>query len=64
MFGQQRMIRCKKCKRLFSNYADDCPECHTRTRRGWYGIIIPIVCVILAIAAIALAIHFLNHRPQ
>ena len=64
MFAKPKMIRCKRCKRPFSDYADECPECHTKTPRGWIGIIVPALCVILAIAAIALAVHFLNNRPQ
>ena len=51
MFTQPRMIRCKRCKRVFSDYADHCPECHTKSPRGWVGFIVPILCVLIAIAA-------------
>ena len=64
MFTQPRIIRCKKCKRVFSDYADHCPECHAKTPRGWIGVIIPLLCVVIAIAAIALTIYFLNNRPE
>lgn len=63
MYTHPRIIRCKKCKRLFSDYADHCPECETKTPRGWLGTMMPIVCVLLAIAAIAWTIYFLANRP-
>jgi hypothetical protein len=63
MFTQPRMIRCKKCKRVFSDYADRCPECHAKTPRGWIGIIVPILCVMIAIGAIVLALYFLSNSP-
>ena len=63
MFTKPKIIRCKKCKRVFSDYADNCPECHAKTPRGWIGIAIPIICVVLAIAVLALTIYFLTSRP-
>ena len=63
MFTQPRIIRCKRCKRVFSDYADHCPECHAKTPRGWIGLIIPVLCVVIAIAVIALTIYFLTNWP-
>ena len=63
MYTQPRIIRCKKCKRLFSDYADHCPECETKTPRGWLGAVMPIVCVLLAIAVIAWTIYSLAQSP-
>ena len=63
MYTQPRIIRCKKCKRLFSDYADHCPECKTKTPRGWLGTVMPIVCVLLAIAVIAWTIYSLAQSP-
>ena len=64
MFTQPRIIRCKKCKRVFSDYADHCPECHAKTPRGWIAVVIPILCVVIAIGVIALTIYFLTNRPE
>ena len=64
MFTQPRIIRCKKCKRVFSDYADHCPECHAKTPRGWIAFIIPILCVVIAIAVIALTIYFVANWPE
>ena len=64
MFSQPKIIRCKKCKRPFSNIADHCPECHTKTPRGWLAIIIPVVCVVAAIAVLGLTLYFLSNTPQ
>ncbi|MEO6785198.1 MAG: hypothetical protein ABI318_03605 [Chthoniobacteraceae bacterium] len=63
MFSTPKVIRCRNCKRLFSNFADECPECHTRTTRGWIGIVVPAVCVVVAIIALAWTIHMLANRP-
>ena len=63
MYTQPRIIRCRKCKRLFSDYADHCPECETKTPRGWFSAVLPTVCVLLALAVIAWTIHFLSNRP-
>ncbi len=63
MFTQPRIIRCKKCKRVFSDYADHCPECHAKTPRGWIGLVVPALCVIAAIGAIALMLYFLDRSP-
>ena len=64
MFFSQKVIRCKKCKRLFSNFADNCPECHAKTPRGWLVVVIPIVCVVIAIAVLGLTIYFLSNTPE
>ena len=64
MFSSQRIVRCKKCKRLFSNYADNCPECLTKTPRGWISLVLPIVCVVIAIVVLLWTIHALSNRPQ
>ena len=63
MFTQPRIIRCKKCKRLFSDYADYCPECQTKTSRGWAGIVMPIICVLIAIIVIAWTLYILSKGP-
>ena len=63
MFSQPSIIRCKKCKRLFSNYADHCPECQRKTPRGWAGVVIPIICVLVAIIVIALTIYMVSRVP-
>jgi len=63
MFTQPRIIRCKKCKRPFSNHADYCPECHAKTPRGWLGVIIPVLCVVTALILIAWTIYLLTNRP-
>lgn len=64
MFTQPKIIRCKRCKRLFSNYADHCPECHAKTPRGWAGVVIPIFCVLIAIVVIAWTIFILSKRTD
>ena len=64
MFFSAKVIRCKKCKRLFSNFADNCPECMTKTPRGWLSTVVPIVCIVIALAALWWTIHFLANRPQ
>ena len=64
MFTQPRIIRCRKCKRLFSDYADHCPECQTKTPRGWIGAVLPVICVLVAIAVIAWTIYFMANRPE
>ncbi len=63
MFTQPRIIRCKSCKRLFSDYADHCPECQTKTPRGWAGVVVPIVCVLVALLVIALTIYLVSKGP-
>jgi len=64
MFSTVKVIRCRNCKRLFSNYAHSCPECQTRTQRGWVSVVVPAVCVVLAIIALAWTIYMLANRPQ
>ena len=64
MFLQTKIIRCKKCKRPFSNHADHCPECHAKTPRGWLRIIVPVVCVVAAIVVLGLTIYFLANTPD
>ena len=48
---------------MFSDYADHCPECHAKTPRGWIGLVIPVLCVVIAIGVIALTIYFLANWP-
>lgn len=64
MFWSAKIIRCGNCKRLFSNFASYCPECQTRTPRGWAGIVVPAVCIALAIIALAWTIYMLANRPD
>lgn len=64
MHDGPKIIRCKKCKRVFSNYADHCPECGTKTSRGWMGLIIPILCVLIALAVLVWTIYALSNRPE
>ena len=63
MFTQPRIIRCKNCKRPFSDYADHCPECQTKTPRGWIGLVFPVVCVLVAIIVIALTLYMVSRVP-
>jgi RNA polymerase subunit RPABC4/transcription elongation factor Spt4 len=63
MFFSAKVIRCKKCKRVFSNIADHCPECYTKTPRGWAATIVPTLCIIIAIVVIAWTLYALSHRP-
>ncbi|MEO6740713.1 MAG: hypothetical protein ABIP20_10700 [Chthoniobacteraceae bacterium] len=63
MFIESRVIRCRKCKRLFSDYADACPECQTKTPRGWVGVVLPVVCVVIAIIVIAWTIYMMSKVP-
>ena len=62
MFTQPRMIRCKKCKRVFSDYADHCPDCHAKSPRGWVGFIVPILSVVIAIIAIAWTLYVWRYQ--
>jgi hypothetical protein len=64
VFTGPKIVRCKKCKRLFSDYADRCPECHTKTPRGWARAIIPLICIAIALAALAWTYHALSNRPD
>jgi hypothetical protein len=52
MFSHATVIRCKSCTRLFSSYADNCPDCHARSPRGWFKFMAPILAVMIALAAI------------
>ena len=64
MFWSAKIIRCGKCKRLFSNMAPSCPECHARAPRGWVSAVVPAVCVVLAIILLAWTLYMLANRPQ
>lgn len=64
MFTQPRMIRCRKCKRIYSDYADHCPECYTKSPRGWVGFIVPILSVAIAIIVIAWTVYTFWNRPD
>jgi RNA polymerase subunit RPABC4/transcription elongation factor Spt4 len=56
------MIRCKRCNRIFSNYADHCPDCHRRSKRGWVKFIVPILSVAIAVGAIVLTLLAVKAR--
>jgi hypothetical protein len=60
MFVRASVIRCKKCFRLFSDYANFCPECGERTKRGWITVLIPVIAMILTTAAILWALLMLG----
>ncbi len=64
MFLRPKVIRCSHCKRLFSDMADRCPECHTKTPRGWISAVLPIVCIVIAIVILAWTIHAVMNRPE
>jgi hypothetical protein len=64
MYTQPRIVRCRRCKRVFSDYADHCPDCHAKTKRGWVGLIVPILCVLIAVIVIAWTIYALTKRTD
>jgi RNA polymerase subunit RPABC4/transcription elongation factor Spt4 len=60
MFVSPRVIRCKKCTRLFSNYADKCPDCLARSPRGWVKVLAPVIAIAVSVATIAWIIQVLQ----
>jgi uncharacterized OB-fold protein len=60
MFVRATVIRCKKCTRLFSSYADHCPECRARSPRGWVKVLAPVIAIAITLATIAWIIQVLQ----
>jgi hypothetical protein len=60
MFVRATVIRCKKCTRLFSDYADFCPECGERTKRGWIAFLLPVIAIGVTLATILWVLSLLN----
>lgn len=50
------VVRCSVCKRLHSSYADNCPDCGRRSRRGWIRVITVAVCMSLTVVALVLTV--------
>ena len=63
MFVRASVIRCKKCTRLFSDYADNCPDCLARTPRGWIKVFAPVVAIIITMVVLIWAFQVLQ-APQ
>ena len=51
-----QIIRCKVCKRLFSDLSDCCPDCHRRSPRGWMQLLLIVGSIIVAAIAIAVTL--------
>jgi predicted amidophosphoribosyltransferase len=60
MLVRSTVIRCKKCTRLFSSYADNCPDCLARSPRGWVKLLAPILAIAVALATILWIIQVLQ----
>ena len=64
MFYRAAMIRCRHCKRLFSSYADHCPDCYAKSPRGLVRITVIVMSSTIAVAALVLTVIMLVTRAQ
>jgi uncharacterized paraquat-inducible protein A len=59
-----KLIRCKSCHRIFPEDAGKCPDCHRKSPRARVYFFTKVLCVLIAIAALALTIYFLGQVKQ
>ena len=60
MFVRSSVIRSKHCTRLFSSYADNCPDCLARSPRGWTKLSLQVFAVCFAIGTVFFLMQLLK----